>query len=401
MLNKNVVITSVLVYAEATLTSFWFFTKNADFASSLANYRILNNETNTNTNTVKTGASGDSAAAEAAAKEPKTEECPINGAMYGKTQRQRWESRRPLGVMIENHTEARPQSGLSSADVVYEAVAEGGITRFLSVFYCQDAPYLGPIRSARIYFLKLLQGYGEYPLYAHVGGANTDGPADALGEIVDIGWSQYNDLNQFSVSFPTFYRDYDRLPDRATEHTVYSSTSKLWDYAAAKRKLTNVDEKGVKWDKTFKKWTFKDDAKPEDRGTTTKIDFGFWTQFVSDYGVVWNYDKASNSYSRTNGGKPHLDKNNGKPITSKNVVVVFAKESVANDGYEAGQHLLYKIIGTGDALIFQDGKVIKGGWSKKSEEDPLIFSDASGKEASLVRGKVFVEILPLDNKVTY
>ncbi|GIW64151.1 MAG: hypothetical protein KatS3mg092_0084 [Patescibacteria group bacterium] len=87
--------------------------------------------------------------------EPKTEECPINGAFYSKSQRQKWEARRPLGVMIENHVEARPQSGLSSADVVFEVVAEGGITRFLSVFYCQDAPYIGPIRSARIYFIKL------------------------------------------------------------------------------------------------------------------------------------------------------------------------------------------------------------------------------------------------------
>ncbi len=401
MLNKNVVITSVLVYAAATLTSFWFFTKNADFTASLANYRILNNNTETTANSVKTADGTDSTADAAAAKEPKTEECPINGAMYGKTQRQRWEMRRPLGVMVENHTEARPQSGLSSADVVYEAVAEGGITRFLNVFYCQDAPYVGPIRSARIYFLKLLQGYGEYPLYAHVGGANTDGPADALGEIEDLGWSQYNDLNQFSVPFPTFYRDYDRLPNRATEHTVYSSTSKLWDFAAAKRKLTNVDEKGAKWDKNFKKWAFKDDAKTEDRGTVAKIDFGFWAQFASDYGVVWNYDKATNSYNRTNGGAPHLDKNTGKPLNAKNVIVVFAKESVANDGYDHGQHLLYKIVGTGDALIFQDGKVIKGGWSKRTEEDQMTFTDASGKEAPLVRGKVFVEILPTGNNVTY
>ena len=153
---------------------------------------------------------------------PKTEVCPLNGQLFSKARKKLWETRRPLGVAIENHLEARPQSGLSKADVVYEAVAEGGITRFLALFYCQDAKPIGPVRSARIYFLKLLQGYGNNPLYAHVGGANTPGPADALGEIRDLGWDGYNDMNQFAVPFPYYYRDYERLPDRATEHTMYS-----------------------------------------------------------------------------------------------------------------------------------------------------------------------------------
>ena len=69
---------------------------------------------------------------------PKTQACPLSGALYSKQQEAWWQKHRPLGVMIENHQEARPQSGLSGADVIYEAVAEGGITRFLAMFYCQD-----------------------------------------------------------------------------------------------------------------------------------------------------------------------------------------------------------------------------------------------------------------------
>ena len=84
---------------------------------------------------------------------PKTEECPINGEKLTKEERLVWEKRRPLVVMIENHIDARPQSGLSQADVIYEVVAEGGITRFASVFYCKDAPLIGPVRSARVYFI--------------------------------------------------------------------------------------------------------------------------------------------------------------------------------------------------------------------------------------------------------
>src|SRR3989344_6166892 len=67
---------------------------------------------------------------------PKTEECPINGKMYSKPEKEIWDKRRPITAIIENHTDSRPQSGLSFGDVVYESVAEGGITRFLSVFYC-------------------------------------------------------------------------------------------------------------------------------------------------------------------------------------------------------------------------------------------------------------------------
>lgn len=332
--------------------------------------------------------------------EPKTEECPLNGALYGVSQKEKWEKRRPLGIMIENHTQARPQSGLASADIVYEIVAEGGITRFLSIFYCQDAAYVGPVRSARIYFIKLLEGYGNNPLYAHVGGANTPGPADALGYIKDIEWNSYNDMNQFSVPFPYFWRDYERLPNRVTEHTVYSSTTKLWQYAKDKRKLTNVDEDGVSWDKNFSSWKFKDEAKPELRGTATKTDFGFWDNLASDFSVEWVYSKTANNYSRNNGGAPHLDKNTGKPISAKNVVIMFAKESPANDGYEGG-HLLYKVVGSGDALVFQDGKVLKAIWKREDEKDQVKFFNQNGEEIPMVRGQVWVEILPTGNKVTY
>ena len=332
--------------------------------------------------------------------EPKTEACPINGEMLTKTQKANWEKRRPLGIMIENHKDARPQSGISSADVVYEAVAEGGITRFLAVFYCKDTPYVGPVRSARMYFIQMLEEYGNNPLYAHVGGANTPGPANALGEINDLKWNLYNDLNQFSVPFPYYWRDYERLPNRATEHTVYSSTSKLWQYAATKRELTNVDSDGVAWDKNFTSWKFSDEAKLEDRGGATKISFGFWNSFASDFSVDWVYNKSSNSYIRNNGGQPHVDKDTGKPLEAKNIVIVFASERPANDGYDGG-HILYKLNGEGESLVFQNGKTIKATWTKEDDESRMKFVDENGKEISFVRGQIFVEILPIGNKVSY
>ncbi len=387
MLNKKTsILLAVIVFIAAAVVSYLFLAgSSGGLAIPSLTYQAPKT-TGTNSTNQETN-------------EPKTEECPINGELLTKSQRQKWEARRPLGVMIENHKEARPQSGFSSADVIYEAVAEGGITRMLTIFYCKDAPMMGPVRSARIYFLKLLQGYGDHPLYAHVGGANAPGPADALGEIADLGWNNYNDLNQFAVPFPYYWRDYERLPGRATEHTVYSTTSKLWEFAKNKRGLSNVDEKGKKWNAPFVAWKFKDDAKPEERGNGGQISFGFWNLFSADYSVVWSYDKTTNSYKRANGGQPHVDKNTGKQLEAKNIFVVFAQERPVQDDY--GGHIFYSIVGSGTGLAFLDGQAIKMTWKKPSEETQIRFYDENGAEIKMVRGQVWVEILPTGNKVTY
>lgn len=331
---------------------------------------------------------------------PKTEACPINGVMYSKPQKDWWSQHRPLGIMIENHQDARPQSGISSADAVYEAVAEGGITRFLVLFYCQDGGQVGPVRSARTYFVDFISEYGNNPLYAHVGGANTDGPADALGQITDYGWTGYNDLNQFSIGFPTFWRDYDRLGRTvATEHTMYSTTSKLWDFSAKNRKLTNVDEDGKAWDTTFVPYGFKDDAAGSERPASQNVHLGFWNGY-KDYFVDWTYDKATNTYLRKNAGVPHLDKDNGKNLSAKNVVVLSMIEENANDGYENNLHLLYDNKGTGKATIFMDGKRINGTWKKAIRTARTQLFDSAGNPVKLNRGLIWFTVLPTDGVIT-
>lgn len=331
---------------------------------------------------------------------PKTEECPINGALHSQPERIWWTSHRPLGIMIENHLEARPQSGLSSADVVYEAVAEGGITRFLAIFYCQDADIVGPVRSARTYFLDFISEYGEKPLYAHVGGANTAGPADALGQIADYGWVGENDLNQFSLGYPTFWRDYERLGHQvATEHTMYSTTTKLW-LAAAKRNLTQIDDEETLWNENFRPWLFREDISEDKRPTNASISFNFWSGH-NDYAVRWDYDSASNIYLRFNGGQPQLDLNNQEQLRAKNIVLVFMDESPANDGYPDNIHLLYGTIGDGAAVIINDGRKLEGVWQKESRTKRMIFKDKLKQEIKFVRGPMWIEILPIGTKVDY
>jgi len=329
--------------------------------------------------------------------EPKTEECPLNGEMYGKTNRAAWEKRRPLGIMVENSTDARPQSGLGSANVVFEVVAEGGITRFLSVFYCQDAKIVGPVRSARVYFLDFIGGFGNYPLYAHVGGANTPGPADALGQIEKMDWAGYNDLNQFSVGFPVFWRDYDRLPGVAVEHTMYSSTTLLWD-KGSQRGLTEVDKKGVAWNEGFSPWVFKDDPTQKQRPKEQVVSFGFWDKSPA-FNVRWSYDPQTNTYTRENGGEKHIDKDTGKQITTKNIAILFMDESDAQDGYDKGQHLLYDTTGSGKAMLVHDGVAKSATWKKKDRFTQIRLYDESGQELEFTRGTIWFELLPTGNQV--
>lgn len=329
------------------------------------------------------------------ANEPKTEECPLNGAMKSKKAKETWDKRIPLSVMIENHEEARPQSGLSSADVVYEVVAEGGITRFMAIFYCSlSEVQVGPVRSARTYFLDWLEEWNK-PLYTHVGGANTPGPADALGQIIKY---KVNDLNQFSIGFPTFWRDYQRLGHPvATEHTMYSTTNKLWDIGAKRKYFDASGSAGLTWSKGFVPFKFKDGKSGAGTQTIT-VNHG---DSQTDYQVVWSYDSASNTYKRKNGGKDHTDLNNNKQLSPTNVVIQYEKESNANDGYPGNVHLLYGTVGSGKALFFMNGAVVEGKWTKPSRTSRSKYTDAKGNEIEFSRGQIWIEIVPEGSKVSY
>lgn len=375
--DKKIILAAVGVYLIATFGSFLLFTKtplaarlNSPEPPKVENGKLVFDDSL-----------------------PKTEPCPMNGQKYSEQQRDWWKGHRPLGVMIENHENARPQSGINSADITYEIVAEGGITRTMNIYYCQAPAQVGPIRSARTYFLDYMSEYGDSPLYAHVGGANTPGPADALGQISDYGWAGYNDLNQFSIGFPTFWRDYNRLGhNTATEHTMYSTTDKLWKFAEEDRGLSVKGDNGTPWDKGFEEYTFKDN---ESKGSAQTVHIEHWPNY-SDYFIDWVYDPSTNTYKRENGGEPHLDKNTDKQLEAKNIVVIFTGESNANDGYENNVHLLYDTVGSGDVFIYMDGKEIKGEWSKDSRTDKTIFTDSSGKEVEFNRGKIWIHVVPLE-----
>lgn len=333
--------------------------------------------------------------------EPKTQSCPLNGKLFTKTEKAIWEKRRPLAVMIENHMESRPQSGLGSADIVYEVVVEGGITRFMGLFYCGVSASninLSPVRSARTYFLDWVSEYDA--LYNHVGGAGkcndptVDERAKALCQIDRYG---IKDMDQFGISYPTCYRNPDRLGKTvATEHTMVCSTSSLYTVAES-RDWTNVDEDGVAWDENYTPWKFADGDKAKAVADSSKISFGFWDGY-KDFNVVWDYDKAINSYKRTMGGEPHIDFETKERITAKNVVVQMTKETGPVDEHK---HLLYETLGSGDAFIFKNGEAIEGSWSKKKRTSRTLFFDENDKEIEFVPGQIWIEVVPKGKKIDF
>lgn len=337
---------------------------------------------------------------------PRDQECPINGKLYTLPEKEAWEKRRPLAVMIENHPDARPQSGLSSADLVFEAIAEGGVTRFMGIYYCGAQAYdtvLAPIRSARTYFVDYASGF-NYPLYVHVGGANLEGPTNALGQIGQYGWNQENDLNQFSIGYPTFVRNANRVGRPvATEHTMESSTEKLWAVGeergwtnmSPERKVGRKVYPGEDWKDGFKSWSFRDE--PMTGAAATEISFDFWSGY-SDYSVKYVYQPDKGTYLRFMGGEPHLDLNSDKQIEVKTAIVLLTRE---RGPINELKHMLYDTTGSGNALIFSDGSVTKATWVKEEREDELFFTDSRGEELAMPRGLTWISVVDSSTDVNY
>lgn len=348
---------------------------------------------------------------------PKTEECPINGKMFSKPEKEIWEGRRPATIMIENHADARPQSGLSFADIVYEAVAEGGITRFLSVFYCGASLMdvkVAPIRSVRVYFIDWASEYGKKPIFVHIGGANNicnncpggvkpsgqvAREVDAFRMLQTLGWRlpKGNDFDGgTNIGYPVIVRDQYRLGEKAAwEHSVVGSTDKIFEEAEA-RGFGYKNENGKAWIDDFQKWRFTDD-KPAGGDAVNEISFGFWSD-KNDYDVAWKYDKENNLYKRINGGKEHIDQETKEQLSAKNIVIQFVKEKgpVDKEG-----HMVYTTTGEGKALVFQNGGVLEGTWKKASQSSRTRFFDKDGKEIAFVRGLIWIEEVPAGNDIKY
>ena len=276
-------------------------------------------------------------------------------------------TRHPLAVSIENHPDARPQSGLIDASIVYEAITEGGITRFLAIYGPTDAKEVGPVRSARLFFMDWLKEYDAF--FAHAGGNE-----DALANIDKYAIKDIPDTN------PYYYRDY-KGRNVASEHTLYSSTDQLYALATSKGFDT------TKSDYTAMK--FKTDGPADPVGKGVEINFS-----SESYKVGWSFDPTTNKYSRTLAGAPHLDRTTGNQITAKNIIIQTVERTFQPTGSYGSQNYVFKNIGSGKAYVMEDGKVITAIWKKASLTDRTKFYDETGAEISFNPGNTWYEVVP-------
>jgi len=281
--------------------------------------------------------------------------------------------RTPLAVVIENHPDARPQSGYPKADLVFETIAEGGITRTLAVFQSQDASEVGPVRSARPYFIDWLTELNA--VFVHVGGN-----VDALDEIAK---NKLPDINQFY--YGSFFW---RSKDRYAPHNVYTTSEKL--YSA-------MEKAGLAKTTDLTSLNFKKDIDEKERPPLQNVSINFSTpQFVAGY----SYDQKTNEYYRTVGGVAQTDKATGEKIKTKNIVVQY--EPMNNYMTRIGeQGVKIGTIGSGQAIVFQDGKAIVGTWEKASRAGRTKLVAQTGQEILLNPGQSWFEIVPLSATVTY
>ncbi|HSX35429.1 MAG TPA: DUF3048 domain-containing protein [Patescibacteria group bacterium] len=275
------------------------------------------------------------------------------------------------GLMIENSTLARPQSGLDKAGVVFEAVAEGGITRFLTLWQDTNAPYVGPVRSVRPYYIQWALGFDA--AIGHVGGS-----PEALADMKS--WN-VKDLDQFYNG-----GSYQRIPSRAAPHNVYTSLDQLNALEAAKGF-------GVPHYTGFER---KIDA-PSKTPNPTSVDL---TISSSDFNVHYDYDATTNAYKRSEGGVPHMEIDQAGAQTQITPKVVIAL--VMTQGIEADDlHTSYGTIGSGHMYVFQDGIVTEGTWTKTGNTAQFTFADASGQTIKLNAGQTWITAVSSTGNVAF
>ena len=287
---------------------------------------------------------------------------PLNGAAVSATMA----SQRAVAVMVDNLVSARPQIGLSQASIVWETLVEGGITRFLAVLSSSSSSDVGPVRSARDYFVPLVKEVDA--LYAHSGGS----PAGLSALKAD---ASIDDADEFTNG-SAYYRTSSTPP-----HNLYLTPSRLFDLAVSKgwHTASNVTP-----------WSATPGPLIEgDRVSKVTINFSS----LSAYRVQWRYDDASHQYLRSQGGAMAVDRATQQQLKASNVIIEFTKVTPAAPPAPP-EAVTVATTGSGTAWFLRDGRLIKGRWEKPSGANRTKFLLPDGRPYNPAPGKERVEVVP-------
>lgn len=280
-----------------------------------------------------------------------------------------YEKQRPLAVMVENEYNARPQSGLDRAGIVYEILAEGGITRFLALYLGEDLEEIGPVRSARPYFLDYAMEYDS--IYIHYG-ASPQG-------YIDIKSLKLNAIDGIYDAV-TFWRD----KSRKEPHNAYTSIEKL---------LEASESRGFLRDTELNLWVFNSEDLPAGDQAMEE----FHLEYFNKYTVSYTYDDVKKQYKRFINGKPHTDRNTGDSIYVKNIIVQFLNTKVIDD---VGR-LSITTVNNGEGYYISNGCFSRIKWQKEGRSQRTQYTLEDGSKLSINKGNTWIQIMPQWGSLNY
>ncbi len=280
-----------------------------------------------------------------------------------------------FSVMVDNHPDGRKyQRGLNAASLVYEALAEGGITRLMAFFESGVALEVGPVRSARANFVEIAKFLGG--IHIHIGGS-----PEALAllarqkEIFDF------DGMAYEGSGPYFLRD----KNIASPHNLFVNLAE-----AAKKAKETMPEKSFSFEKELFSFSLSVPAQVE---TVTAVNINFLDRI---FRVRYEYDPVLHAYKRFLGGEPHTDTSTGSQLFASNIIIQFVKYWPV----DAEGRLHYQLTGEGEAWFMRDSKFIKGKWKNTdAQTSKTEFFDGEGKPFLLRPGATWVTLIDSPKKV--
>jgi len=283
-------------------------------------------------------------------------------------------NRRPVAVMINNIKKALPQSGISEADIIYETLAEGEITRLVAVFQNLDAEKIGPVRSIRDYYFNI--GFDHDSIIIHHGGS-----PQAYEAIKKLKPSNLNTLSGLERIMA--WRDPVRRKQKGMlEHSLYTSGEKIIEG----------------WNSVKYRFDRRSDLEPvldfvmdekQSIGAEAKI---LTVPFSNNYISEFNYDEDLKIYKKSHHKIPHIDENNNEQLSFKNIIIQYTDIRVIPGDNEGRRDV--RLIGSGKGIYITNGVASEITWSKNNHNTPTVFKDGLGNRLQLNPGKTYIGIFP-------
>ena len=290
---------------------------------------------------------------------------------------------RPIAFMIDNNKNAQPQASLNSTYLVYEIIVEGGETRLMALFKGADCDEVGPIRSARHYFLDYVMENDA--IYAHLGLS-----PQAQTQMPQFGINNINGQSYDTGKARTKDSLYWRVKHKKAPHNAYTNTASILQIAESKGYKTTSDKESVLNYVSDEIMLDKEDA---------IVANNILIPYTTTHKVEYKYDAQTGRYVRYSKNQKMFDETTNEEVTTKNIIITFAENYTLNDGENKGRQDVVTV-GSLDGYYITNGKAIKIKCNKTSRDAQTSYVDLAGNEIEVNDGNTWINIVPIDAAIT-